>query len=795
MKISIDWLKSFISLEGSTQDIADQLTMLGLEAELNVVTSKLGDIIIGEVTSRKKHPNADRLSLCEVYDGNETYPVVCGAPNVDKGQKIAFAPVGAVLPGDFKISKAKIRGEVSQGMICSERELGISEEHDGIMVLNDVAKPGQSFTKYIDSHLDQIELDITPNRPDCFSHLGVARDLAIQLETPLEIPDYSPRSFKSNEAESFVSISIEDKNDCPRYIAGVVKNVKVGDSPNWLKSRLESVGQRSINNIVDISNFVLMEMGHPTHMFDYDQLGSKEILIRRGKKGEKITTLDEVERNVSSNELLITNGKDPVAIAGIMGGLESAVTDSTTTVLIESAYFDPPTVRKGAKALGMSTDASKRFERGADPNGAEKAFWRTVGLLEEVAGGEWVPGIVDPYPKQITQNEITLTREKLDILSGCDISDDFIIRALKGIGCDVNGKSKSWQCTPPSWRPDIEREVDLIEEVIRLFGYENVPSKYHYEGIMNGDQPDPHKGLSKILSIISGLGFTQVFNNSLQSEEKISILDFESVKMMNPLSDTMSQLRTSLFPGLMENVDFNIKNGHPNLMLFEWGNVFEQAESGLKGIREKFQLAGIVHGQFTKASVHREQDQPADYHVLKGAIDGLFSRMNVDKASYELVDENPYGLGNCSAIVVDKTPIGYIGMISPRFASTMQLDTDLCYGFQFDLNALIAIADKQPSYAGIVNYPVVERDLNFVMDESIRVGDVMDTISKNGRGILIQSEPINIFRHKSVGEGQKAIAINLVFQSASKTLEDKDVNSVIDGIIKVVSNKFGAKLR
>ena len=795
MKISFDWLKSFIPLEGGIQEVVEQLTMLGLEAELDLDTSRLGDIIVGEVTSKIKHPNADRLSLCEVFNGEKTYPVVCGAPNVDKGQKVAFAPVGTVLPGDFKIGKAKIRGEVSQGMICSERELKISDEHEGIMVLNDAAEPGQSFLTYIDAHFDRIELDITPNRPDCFSHLGVARDLAIQSESALKMPDYSPRKFKSNEAESLISLSFEDENDCPRYIAGVVKNVKVGDSPDWLKTRLESVGQRSINNIVDISNFVLMEMGHPTHMFDYNQLGSQEILIRRGKKGEKITTLDESERKLSPNELLITNGKEPLAIAGIMGGLDSAVTDQTTTVLIESAYFDPPTVRKGSKALGMSTDASKRFERGADPNGAEKAFWRTISLLEEVADGEWIPGIVDPYPKRITQDEINLTREKLDILSGCDITDDFVVRALTGIGCVVNGQSNSWKCTPPSWRPDIEREVDLIEEVIRLYGYDNVPSKFHYEGIMSGDQPDPQKGLSKIISILSGFGFTQVFNNSLQSEEKVSILDFESVKMMNPLSDTVSQLRTSLFTGLMENVDFNIKNGHPDLMLFEWGNVFEQTKPGLEGVREKFQLSGIIYGRFSKASVHRRYDRSADFYVLKGVIEGLMTRLNVNNYSSAAVDDNPYGLSNASEILIGNDNIGYMGRVSPQFAKTIQSDVGPCYGFQFDLNALIEIAHEEPKYRSIVNYPVVERDLNFVMDESTPLGDVMDTIQKNGKNILIQSEPINIFRHESVGEGKKAIAINLVFQSTSKTLEDKDVNSVIDGIIKVVSNEFSAKLR
>ena len=795
MRISIKWLKEFVNFKGSTQDIADQLTMLGLEAEEGIDTSSLGDIIIAEVKECIKHPNADKLSLCEVFDGKKKYSVVCGAPNVNTGQKIAFAPVGAVLPSNFKIGKAKIRGKDSQGMICSEKELGISDDHDGIMILDNNAESGVLFIDYIHNQLASLELDITPNRPDCFSHLGVARDLAAQLNKKVKTPDYSSRTFKKNDAKNFIRISFENPDDCPRYIAGIFNNVKVKPSPDWLKSRLESIGQRSINNLVDISNLVLMEMGHPTHIFDYDKLGSKHILIRKGKKGEKITTLDEVERKISPNELLITNGKKPIAIAGIMGGLDTAVSENTSTVLIESAYFDASTVRKGAKALGMSTDASKRFERGADPNGAENAFWRIVNLIEEIAEGVWVPGIVDPYPKKIKQNEIKLTRKKLDILSGCKINDSFVLGSLNRIGCTIKGKSKLWTCKPPSWRPDIEREVDLIEEIIRIYGYDKVPSKYHYEGIMNSSQPDPHKSLSKIISILSGQGFTQVFNNTLESNRKVSILDFESVKIMNPLSDSMSQLRTSLFQGLLETADFNVKNGNPDLLLFEWGNVFEQKKSGFKGIREKFQISGLSYGNLTKPSIHFDKVLPMDFYFIKGIVDHLFSRLNIKNISYNAIESNLVGLDHAHAINVNDNDIGYIGELSPKFSQMMNLDINSAFGFQFDLNALIILANQQVKYHPIVSYPVVVRDLNFVIDESLIVGDLISTINKNGQNILFYAEPINIFRDKSLGKNKKSITINLVFQSSSKTLEDKDVNSVIDEIIRVVSKKYSAILR
>ncbi len=453
MRIAIDWLQDFVTLPGNTQELADTLTMLGLEAGHGLDTSQLGDIIIGQVKECTKHPNADKLSLCKVYDGKDTLQIVCGAFNVKTGQKIAFAPLGAVLPGAITITKAKIRGEESLGMICSEKELGISEEHDGIMVLNKVAKVGTSFINYWHNYSEVLELDITPNRPDCFSHFGIARDLSVKTGSKIKSPKNQQRSFQKNEAENWIRLKFENENDCPRYIAGIVQNVKVSPSPRWLKDRLESIGQRSINNLVDISNYVMMDMGHPTHIFDYDKLGSKEILIRRGKKGEKITTLDEVERKISPNELLITNGKKPIAIAGVIGGLDSAVNENTSNVLIESAYFEAPVIRKGAKSLGMSTDASKRFERGADPIGAENAFWRVIDLLEEIAGGKWTPGVVDPYPKKIDSKQIVLTRDKLNLLSGCDINDTFVVKTLTGLGCTIKGKSKKWTCVPPSWRP------------------------------------------------------------------------------------------------------------------------------------------------------------------------------------------------------------------------------------------------------------------------------------------------------------------------------------------------------
>ena len=795
MRISIDWLKELVTTNDSIEEIANTLTMLGLEAESGVDYTQLKDIIIGEVLERTKHPNADRLNLCTVFDGKVELPIVCGAPNVDKGQKIALAPVGAILPGDFKINKAKIRGEVSQGMICSEKELGISDEHEGIMVLPSHAKAGQDFTEFYLNNSSSIDLDITPNRADCFSHLGVARDFAAKKGIEINLPDFDSKPFNKNLASKKISVTIENTDECPRYIAGIVNNVKVKNSPKWLKERLESIGQRSINNIVDISNYVMMEMGQPTHMFDYDQFGSKEILIRRGKKNESIITLDEVERKVSPNELLITNGKIPVAIAGVIGGSVSAVSNNTTTLIIESAYFDPPTVRKSAKSINLSTDASKRFERGADPNAAELAFWRIIGLLEEYADAEWVPGIIDKYPNPISTPDLLLRRDKVDLVSGITIKDDFIENSLRMIGCDIEKNGDSWNCKPPTWRPDIEREIDLIEEIIRLYGYDKITSNYHYQSFMENDIVDPYANIDKICNVLNGLGFTQVFNNTLLSKKEVSLDNIEAVNVLNPLSDKMTHLRTSLIQSLLKTADFNNNNGKKDLMLFELGNVFNKTGVGLNGINETFQLSAITLGNMINASVHQNNHVESDFFIIKGAIKNLLDRLHIGTSELD-TEHNNIKYEKSFLINLNKKTIGHYGKISPKISKNLDLDILDIFAFEINLDIVIKMmSQSQLSYNPIIYYPKVERDINFVLDEKIEIGKILETIHKNNYKILNNVLPQNIFRHESLGSNKKSVTFNFVFQHPSKTLEDKDVNLVINEIINVVSKNFSAKLR
>ena len=461
MIVSIDWLKDFVDIKETPEELSEILSSVGLEAEYTDSFSEISNVIIGKVLSVEKHPNADRLNVCRVNDGENNYQVVCGAPNVQAGQIIAYAKVGSVLPGGYKLEKIKLRGVESSGMICSAKELNISDEHDGILVLPETCNIGGEFFKEYGYRYLNIELDITPNRPDAFSHYGVARDISVILDRELVSHSFTS---KAKEFKPSFSLTIDDQNDCSRYVGGLLSNVNVKPSPQWMQERLIAVGQRPINNLVDISNYVLMEMGQPTHIFDWDKIKSNEILVRRAKKKETIKTLDQNSFELDETHLVISDGMDPIAIAGVMGGLDSAVDDKTTTVFIESAYFDPVTVRKSSKSLRLSTEASKRFERGADPEATTNAFWRIVALIEKYGDGEFQGEYLDLISNEFTKPVIRLRSSEVTQIIGLEVESKKIVDILRGVGCEVTLLDNSeLECIPPSYRPDISREIDLIE--------------------------------------------------------------------------------------------------------------------------------------------------------------------------------------------------------------------------------------------------------------------------------------------------------------------------------------------
>lgn len=793
MRLSINWLRQYVDIKESPQELADMLTMLGFEAEIATDLSNLTHIVTAKVESVVKHPNADKLSLCQVNDGKETVSVICGAPNVEAGQKVVFAKVGAVLPGDFEIKKAKIRGEVSFGMICAEDELGISENHEGIMVLPEETKIGFPIGDVLNEKYAALELDLTPNRPDALSHYGIAREIALKTNRKLKFPEV--KEIKSVGTKEKVTVNISDSDGCPRYIAGVVDDIEIGPSPTWMKELLESAGQRSINNVVDISNFVLLEMGHPTHIFDIAQFPTNTIGVRQATKGEKFVTLDEEEHILDTYHLLITDGQNPIALAGIMGGLGSAVNDNTKKVLIESAYFDPITIRKGSKSLGLLTESSRRFERGADPDGAVTAFWRIVALLKDYANGELVSEMIDTYPKKIKILNIQLRKSELDIVAGCDIPNKFIEKALTGLNIEwKNINDGVWESEPPSFRPDLEREIDLIEEIIRVYGYDNVPVSSRYGSFFNYSNPDPKANISKIINTLSGIGFHQCYNNSLLSKEDAKLSGENPVKTINPLSEKLSDLRTSLLPGLLTNIDFNIKNGNKNLKLFEIGQIHLQNGKGFRGIIEKSQLSSVVYGLSDNANIHTNETKEQSFFALKGYVNSLFERtLNI---TAEFSETNHIEYGKCFTININGRNIGFAGIVNSKLINKLNLDIENeVFGFTVDIDSLLKLLDEPVFYKQISKYPTVERDLNFVIDEAIKAGEIVDKILSLGIGQLKSITPTNLFRHKSLGGNKKSVVYNLIFQDDTKTLEDKDVNSIIDEIISIVKVNYNAKLR
>ena len=793
MRLSINWLRQFVDVKESPQELADMLTMLGFEAEIALDLSNLKNVVTAQVESVEKHPNADKLSLCQVYDGKEILSVVCGAPNVAAGQKVVFAKVGAILSGDFEIKKAKIRGEVSFGMICAEDELGISEEHEGIMVLPEDTKIGIPINDVLNEKYAALELDISPNRPDVLSHFGIAREVALKTNRKLRFPKV--RKINPAETKEKVTVKISDPDGCPRYIAGVVDNIEIRQSPTWMKELLKSAGQRSINNVVDISNFVLLEMGHPTHIFDIAQIPTNTVGVRRAAKGEKFITLDEEKHILDTHHLLITDGQKPIALAGIMGGLGSAVNENTKKVLIESAYFDPITIRKGSKSLGMLTESSRRFERGADPDGTVTAFWRIASLLKEYANGELVSEMVDTYPKKIKIAKIRFRKNELDIVAGCEIPNKFIEKTLTGLNIELKNISDGiWECEPPSYRPDLEREIDIIEEVIRIYGYDNVPVSSRYGSLFNYTNPDPNASISKIINTLTGMGFHQCYNNSLLSKEDAKLSGENPIKTINPLSEKLSDLRTSLVPGLLKNIDFNIKNGNKNLRLFEIGQIHLRTGKGFTGIVEKSHLSGIVHGLSFKASIHNEATTEQSFFALKGYLNSLFEQILNITAKFSETDHIEYK--KCFTVNVNNKDIGFMGIINSDLIKNLNLDIENeVFGFTVDIDILLELLAEPVFYKQISKYPTIERDLNFVIDESINIGEIVDKILSLKIRRLKSITPTNLFRHENLGVNMKSIVYNLIFQDDTKTLEDKDVNSIIDEIISIVKVNYNAKLR
>nr|HRI47785.1 phenylalanine--tRNA ligase subunit beta [Ignavibacteriaceae bacterium] len=634
MKISLNWIQNFINLDGiSTDEIVAKLTMSGLEVEEIIDQRRMYEnFIVGEVIEKTKHPNADKLSLCKVNTGSLNLDVVCGAPNVEQGQKIVLATEGAVVPqSGFKIKKTKIRGVESNGMICSEAELNLSNDHSGSIVLPENAVVGMSISKALNLDDVILEIAITPNRSDALSQIGVARDIAAIFGLEVQTPTQENDIQSGISINDLASIEVLDIENCPRYSAKVIQNLEVKESPEWLKTKVEAVGLRSINNIVDVTNFILFELGQPLHAFDLDNLSGKKIIVKKAGENNKFTTLDSKERTLLSDTLLICDAEKGVAIAGVMGGENSEVTQSTKNILLESAYFNPVSIRKTAKSLSLSTDASYRFERGTDPNITVIAVNRAAQLIQQVAGGTIAEGVIDIYPNSIQEKKIVLRYSRVDKILGYKIDIDSIDKILKALGFGLEKKTDvSIDVTIPTFRPDIEREIDLIEEIARIDGYDNIPTVPRVS-IAIKKQEDETDYADNLRDISTSLGFYEIISNSLQSEKIASVLG-NPIKMLNPQSADMAYLRSSLIPGALLVLAKNINAGEKNIRLFEIGKVFNKKNNEINSFddfTEEEKLILLVSGK-AESKEWFSNERLYDFYDIKGAVDSISIKKSLD---------------------------------------------------------------------------------------------------------------------------------------------------------------------
>lgn len=803
MFVSYKWLQEYVDLSGITaKELADKITKSGIEVEgVETLNEGIKGVVIGHVVEKEQHPNADKLNKCLVDLGGEApVQIICGAPNVDKGQKVAVATIGAVLPGNFKIKKAKLRGEESNGMICSLKELGVDpkvvakEYSEGIFVFPNNVQVGEDAISYLERDDQILELGLTPNRADCLSMLGVAYEVAAILGREVKLPQPKVEGI-AEKAADYIQVTVDASEDNPLYVAKVIKNVKIGPSPLWMQGRLMASGIRPHNNVVDITNYILLEYGQPLHAFDYDRLGSKEILVRRANEGEKITTLDDAERSLTADHLVITNGTVPVALAGVMGGANSEVQSDTTTVLLESAYFKGSTIRKASKDHGLRSEASARYEKGIDPNRTRIAAERAAELMALYASGEVLEGSVEADTLKVEPAVVTITLEKINRVLGTEISLAEVESIFSRLQFEVQTDNDSLTVTVPTRRGDITIEEDLIEEVARLYGYDNLPTTLPIGSSTPGYLSGYQKKRRIARRFLEGAGLYQAVTYSLTSKEKATqyALDKrEPIRLAMPMSEDKSLLRLSILPQLLEVVKYNAARQNENMAVFETGVVFLANEKDQLP-NEQEHLAGAVTGLW-QSHLWQGEKKPVDFYVVKGILEGLFTRLGlnnqVEYRSTAIEDMHP---GRTAEILLNGKSIGFVGQIHPN----VQKDLDLkdTYVFEISLKDVLE-ADVAPlQYESIPRFPSITRDIALVVDKGMTAGELQTIITESGGTLLKEVYVFDLYEGERMETGKKSIAFSLKYFDPEKTLTDEEVTKAHDQVLAAVKEKAGAVLR
>lgn len=806
MKISYNWLKQFIKIDLKSEETAAILTDLGLEVEVvenyQSVRGGLEGVVVGHVLTCEKHPDADRLSITKVDlgDGNPVQ-IVCGASNVAAGQKVPVATIGTKLfdkdGNEFEIKKGKIRGQESHGMICAEDELGLGTSHDGIMILDEKLKPGTPCAKVFNIENDEVfEIGLTPNRADAMSHYGVARDLRaslLQKNSTVELITPSVSTFRIDKRTLKIDVDVKDSKLAPRYCGVTISGITVKESPEWLKNRLKAIGLTPKNNVVDVTNYILHDLGQPLHAFDASKINGK-IIVKTVEAGTKFTTLDDVERTLHEEDLMICDEKGPMCIAGVFGGKSSGVTDTTNSIFLESAYFNPVSVRKSAKRHGLNTDASFRFERGIDPTITEFALKRAALLIKEVAGGEITSDIIDIYPKKIEDFPVFLSFEKTTKLIGQELPKETIKRILASLDIKVTTVSDAGLgLIIPSYRVDVQREVDVIEEILRVYGYNNINfTKKLNATVSNSARTEDYKVQNLVASLLNANGFHEMMANSLTTPEYIGLSEMlkeeYNVTMLNPLSNDLSAMRQSLLFSGLEVVSYNINRRNGDLKLFEFGKTYHKLPSGYD---EPKHLTLFVSGNRSEESWTIAQ-KPSDFFLFKGYVNAILERLGITKIQYKPVSSDVFAEG--IAMACGNDTLVEFGTVKKSILKHFDIKQEVFYA-DFNWNLVLKLIGTKIKFTDIPKYPEVRRDLALLVDENVAFDAIYTIARQTEKSLLKEVNLFDVYQGKNLPEGKKSYAVSFILQDNSKTLTDEQIDKILNKLQKNFENELGASLR
>ena len=811
MKVSYNWLKEYLKCDLTPEQVAEAMTSIGIEVDAVEVQDRgLDHVVVAQVLTCEAHPDSDHLHVTTVNDGSpEPVQVVCGAPNVAAGQKVLFAQLGAVLPGDFKIKKSKIRGVESFGMICAEDELGIGTSHAGIMVLPESAVPGTPAQEYLQlENQAVIEYEITANRIDAASHIGVARDLYGYLKSrdlPCQLCLPSVEAFREGPGES-MPVEVLDSKGAPRYTGITIEGVKVGPSPEWLQERLLSIGLKPINNVVDISNFVLFETGQPLHTFDADKVRGGKVIVRRAGEGEPIRTLDGVERKLAACDMVIADVEGPMCIAGVFGGEDSGVSESTVNVFIEGAYFDPVSIRKTAKSQTLSTDASFRFERGADPEAALYAAKRAALLILEVAGGKVVGKVREVYPEPIGRAQIDLDYNRIEHFIGKKIGHATIEKILEGLNYQfLEKRADGALVAAPTYMVDVTRECDVVEEILRIYGYNNIELPQNLRMSVNpSQQPDPEATRNAISNWLAANGFVETMNNSLTKEDYYTKLETfpasRCVYIVNPLSQDLKVMRQTLLLNGLEVVAYNLNRQATSLRFFEYGSVYQRLPEGdgttLASYEEHRCFSLFLSG--TPDKVWRSPAQKSNFFQLKGYVEALMARYRIDVSSLQM-GSAPADLFSegITYSLPGKEPklLATLGCMHPVLCKRFGVKQPV-YAAEINWEVLFGLIKRDKfSFKELPRFPEVRRDLALLLDESVTYADVRKTALRAGKKLIKSITLFDVYRGEKILFGKKQYALNFVLQDPEHTLTDQEVEKTMERVLEALKSELGAILR